>query len=288
MNLTRGDVEFLNIAGRQHRRHPVLRRSPAARFFIPAILPTSFSLSAFPPAAKQLLGAIGPFVAIRKFDPEYKKKLKQIVEMIDERFAGRKFTLAAVNRHLEFDAVGHLRLLVSYQYLEGIGKGEFQRTASWPPPAQFFAGQPIGLTYCVQTWFRYYVQQWITSSMGQLESKEGVYSLDCRGEYGGAEASAKGSAGLAIPSTSRRRAGTEGRGRRRSILRRRTERFEIGRGRLRDGIELSEQIAYFSKFHAQRTTIQLDTVGKQGSVIRRLYRDAHACGFRRRKYSIPI
>ena len=50
--------------------------------------------------------------AIRKFDPEYNLKLKQIVEMIDDKFAGPKFTLAAVNRHLGFDAVGHLRLLV--------------------------------------------------------------------------------------------------------------------------------------------------------------------------------
>jgi hypothetical protein len=29
--------------------------------------------------------------AIRKYDPEYKKKLKQIVEMIDDKFAGPKF-----------------------------------------------------------------------------------------------------------------------------------------------------------------------------------------------------
>ena len=95
-----------------------------------------------------------PAAAIRKYDPDYKVKLKQIVEIIDEKFAGRKFTLDSVNRHLEFDAVGYLRLLVRYQYLESIGKGEFERTGSWPPPARFFAGQPIGITYCVQTyWF---------------------------------------------------------------------------------------------------------------------------------------
>ena len=143
--------------------------------------------------------------AIRKFDPHYKQKLKQIVEMIDEKFAQRKFTLAAINRHLEFDAVGHLRLLVRREYLQAAGKGEFECAGAWPPPASFFEGDgsPIGLTYCVQTWFRYYLQQWITSSMSQLESKEGVYSLDCRGQYSGSpESSSHGNSSLAIPATS--------------------------------------------------------------------------------------
>ena len=90
--------------------------------------------------------------------------------------------ITAVNRHLEFDAVGFLRLLVRRGHLQAVGKGEYERTGSWPPPAKLWS-KPVGITNCVQTWFRY-LQQWITSSMGQLESKEGVYSLDCRGEYG--------------------------------------------------------------------------------------------------------
>ena len=180
--------------------------------------------------------------AIRKFDPEYKKKLKQIVEMIDDKFAGPKFTLAAANRHLGFDAVGHLRLLVGYQYLEGIGKGEYGRTAAWPPAAEFFTGQPIGLTYCVQTWFRYYLEQWISSSMRQLESKEGVYSLDCRGEFGsGSSQQSSGNTDLAIPAASRR-AGTEGGTRARCLyfFHRGAEGFEIGRRCLRDRIEFRQ------------------------------------------------
>src|SRR5438477_5345961 len=129
--------------------------------------------------------------------------------MLDEKFAQRKFTLAALNHHLEFDAVGHLRLLVRRGHLVGIDK-EYERTSTWPPPASLFSNGPVGFTYCVQTWFRYYLQQWITSSMGQLESKEGVYSLDCRGEYGsGAAHSSSGNTDLAIPAASARRPRTE-------------------------------------------------------------------------------
>ena len=140
--------------------------------------------------------------AIRKYDPEYNKKLKQIVEMIDDKFAQPKFTLAAVNRHLGFDAVGHLRLLVRREYLEAAGKGEFERTAAWPPPASLFS-KPVGITNCIQTWFQYYLEQWISSSMRQLETKEGVYSLDCRGEYGsGSSHPSSGNTDLAIPAAS--------------------------------------------------------------------------------------
>jgi hypothetical protein len=212
--------------------------------------------------------------AIRKYDPEYKKKLKQIVEMIDDKFAGpKKFTLAAANRHLGFDAVGHLRLLVGYQYLEGIGKGEYGRTAAWPPPASLFS-KPVGITNCIQTWFQYYLEQWISSSMRQLESKEGVYSLDCRGEFGsGSSQPSSGNTDLAIPAASRR-AGTEGGTRTRCFLRRRPERFEIADGRLGDAIEFRQQVGHVVEADTQRTTIQLHAIRKQGSVIRRLYRNA--------------
>ncbi len=68
-----------------------------------------------------------------------------------------------------FDADRFLRMLV-----ETVGGGVFQR-AAWPPPAALLEGEPIGLTYCVQTWFRYYLQQWITDAMSALETGEGVF-----------------------------------------------------------------------------------------------------------------
>jgi hypothetical protein len=39
-------------------------------------------------------------------------------------------------------------------------------------------GTPIGVAYYVQKWFRFNLQQWITSRMRELESNEGVYSLE--------------------------------------------------------------------------------------------------------------
>ena len=210
--------------------------------------------------------------AIRKYDPEYNLKLKQIVEMIDDKFAQSKFTLVAVNRHLGFDAVGHLRLLVRREYLETAGKGEFQRTAAWPPPASLFS-KPVGITNCIQTWFQYYLEQWISSSMRQLESKEGVYSLDCRGEYGsGSSRLSSGNTDLAVPASSSWRAGTEGRIRTRYLyfFHRGAEGFEIGRGRLRDRIEFRQQVGHVVEADAQRTTIQIHSIRKQSSVMRGL------------------
>jgi hypothetical protein len=41
----------------------------------------------------------------------------------------------------------------------------FSRGNSWPPPAEFFAGEPIGLVYYIQNWFRYNLQEWISKRM---------------------------------------------------------------------------------------------------------------------------
>ena len=58
---------------------------------------------------------------------------------------------------------------------DGVG---FRRVAAWPPPAGYLEGTPIGVAYYVQKWFRFNLQQWITSRMRELESNEGVYSLE--------------------------------------------------------------------------------------------------------------
>src|SRR5206468_712545 len=76
------------------------------------------------------------------------------------------------------------RLLARREFLtEAAKRGEatrYARSANWPPPASFFNSGPIGLAYYLQTWFRYYLQQWIERRMSELETREGVYSL----EYG--------------------------------------------------------------------------------------------------------
>ncbi len=58
-------------------------------------------------------------------------------------------------------------------------KGEwYRRSGTWPPAADFFQGDVIGLAYYIPKWFRFGLQAWITQRMRELEAKEGVYSLE--------------------------------------------------------------------------------------------------------------
>ena len=51
-------------------------------------------------------------------------------------------------------------------------------SADWPPPAEFFKSGPIGFTYVVQLWFRYYLHEFIIRRMAELESRANVLQLD--------------------------------------------------------------------------------------------------------------
>lgn len=203
--------------------------------------------------------------AVRKYDPGYEQKVKSIVEIIDEKYADRKqFTLADLNRYLEFDATSHCRMLVRRGHLAG-SRGEFQRGA-WPPPAELLEGEPIGLTHCVQMWFKYYLQQWITDSMSQLETKEGVYSLDYRGGGSGDPAldHAPVVSDLAIPAASsglthRRAMGQRGPRVKKIAFRRRAEASKVVGGSLRYGVKLSQQVLDIIKLNAQTAAFQLYT-----------------------------
>jgi len=115
------------------------------------------------------------------YDPEYKVKVKLAVEAIQHELPRKKqFSIADVNRHLEFDCARHLRLLARSGFLEMVpgreekGLSECIRLEAWPPRSDFFGGPPIGIAYYVQRWFRYGLQEWINQRMRELESKEGV------------------------------------------------------------------------------------------------------------------
>ena len=90
------------------------------------------------------------------------------------------------NRHLEFDCDRHLRFLARRGFLEAV-KGKdgkisgWTRTELWPPKPEFFRNGPVGFPHFVQSWFRYYLQQWIEKRQSELETKEGVYSYGLRG-----------------------------------------------------------------------------------------------------------
>ena len=123
--------------------------------------------------------------AAAKYDPDYTKKIKLVVESIEHE-KHKTIRVVDVNRHLEFDADRYLRVLARRGFLEAVkAKGGkisgWVRSGQWPPPVEFFQSGPIGFAYYVQTWFRYYLQQWIEKRQSELETKEGVYSYGLRG-----------------------------------------------------------------------------------------------------------
>jgi len=110
--------------------------------------------------------------AIHKYDPGYTEKVKLVVEKIDE-LSQQQFSIAELNRHLEFDSNRYVRLLCRRGFLAPVfGRGRkitgFTR-AAWPVPAEFFEKGAIGLTYYLQTWFRYYLQSWIDGRMRKVK-----------------------------------------------------------------------------------------------------------------------
>jgi hypothetical protein len=125
--------------------------------------------------------------ALAKYDPDYKARVKEVVETIRRELPKRKqFTIAELNRHLSFDSDRYLRLLARRDFLAPVKEGKENRVSgyavspSWPPDHSFFEkGEgAIGLAYFLQKWFRYGLQEWIQNGMRELESKEGVYGLE--------------------------------------------------------------------------------------------------------------
>ena len=63
--------------------------------------------------------------AINGYDPHYKIKLQQVVRVIQHELSKqRRFPAALANRHLEFDCIRHLRLLVRSGFLETLSREE--------------------------------------------------------------------------------------------------------------------------------------------------------------------
>jgi hypothetical protein len=59
------------------------------------------------------------------YDPRYKEKVKAAVEVVQHELRKRKrFAVADVNRHLEFDCDRHLRMLCRRGFLEAYQEGE--------------------------------------------------------------------------------------------------------------------------------------------------------------------
>lgn len=132
--------------------------------------------------------------AIKKYDPLYVQKLKKVCEVIDARCKGKQrrvgttpeFTALEISGKMETDCNSYLRKLVKRGHLKSIADskrkviGYRRDPKNWPPPPVLFKGGPVGFTYAVQTYFRFYLHEYITRQMHSIESKEGMLQLDHR------------------------------------------------------------------------------------------------------------
>ena len=121
--------------------------------------------------------------AADKYDPFYSDKVGRVVEILSGKHLPGDFSIDDINQYLDFDGARFVRVLCRHEFLEtapdqGGGRRFRRKDADWPPPAKYLNAGPIGFTYYLQTWFRYYLQQHIERAMSEIEAKEGVYSID--------------------------------------------------------------------------------------------------------------
>ena len=127
--------------------------------------------------------------AIRKYDPYYTIKVKEVCELIDanyrKRGRGAEPVIAEpdISRALGFDSLSYIRLLVRRGHLESVAGPKkkvvgYRRTKTWPPEPEFFESGPVGFVYFLPMYFRYYLHEFISSSMSAIEAKEGMLQLD--------------------------------------------------------------------------------------------------------------
>ena len=133
-----------------------------------------------------------------QYDPDYSNKIAQIVSLLSDTPLGSVprlneheqlksatlFTAGEIRRYLDFDCDRHCGMLCRRGFLidagkqEGAGLRYRKNPEAWPPPASFLNSGPVGFTYYLSKWFRYSLQQYVTSAMSELEAREGIYSLE--------------------------------------------------------------------------------------------------------------
>jgi len=113
---------------------------------------------------------------IKKYDPSYVDKIKEIVKIIGQLKKNKHITLDQIQKRVRYDPTGSVRLLARKGYIHAVrGPGKkligYQTTKEWPPSKEFLSSGPIGFVYFVQTWFRYYLQEHIDEQMKTLEAR---------------------------------------------------------------------------------------------------------------------
>ena len=117
------------------------------------------------------------------YDPHYTKKIEEVCKFIETQPADSLIRLEQFADAVAFDPLGCIRVLVRHGYLQSVSGPRkkvqgYKRGPKWPAPQSFFEAGPVGFTYYVTKWFRFYLQAHIQSQMAQIESKEHVLQLD--------------------------------------------------------------------------------------------------------------
>ena len=126
--------------------------------------------------------------AVQKYDPRYSEKVCRVVDVLKKKRVEVSFTIDELNKHLDFDGARYVRVLCRHGFLEPApeetsSKRYRRQAAAWPPPDGYLSAGPVGFTYYLQTWFRYYLQRHIESAFAAIETKEGPDPGRARGDY---------------------------------------------------------------------------------------------------------
>jgi hypothetical protein len=110
---------------------------------------------------------------VKKFDPNYGIKVQDVVKIVQKILKKKCFIVQDIEKKVKFDPVGPIRWLARNEYIKAVrGPGKkligYKITKLWPPAPDVFA-KPVGFVYFVQTWFRYYLQEYIDDQMKTLE-----------------------------------------------------------------------------------------------------------------------
>ncbi len=120
--------------------------------------------------------------AARRYDPHYAEKTKQVCEIGGLiGMEGRLFSVEEVEARVGFACSGILRALARKGFLASIvGKKKligYKLGQKWPAPVKYFRSGPIGFTYMLQMWFRYYLKEHVESQIFGIESDGGMLQL---------------------------------------------------------------------------------------------------------------
>jgi hypothetical protein len=112
---------------------------------------------------------------VKKYDPNYVDKVRDIVKVI-QKIRKKQFTIEYIAKKVSFNPTGGIRLLARKEYIKAIRGPRkkligYKITKSWPPSQEFLSSGPVGFVYFIQTWFRYYLQEYIDEQMKTIEAR---------------------------------------------------------------------------------------------------------------------